>query len=404
MSIKHKVNKWWEQQHLQTSYVNSINPFPLFFNLPKVSEKLLAENFSIIKTEINALYHASKTNKKYGFQIEYTTINYRKIGAQKLPIAIYFETQEDLLKYLGKTQIFNQFCQYFDETKKTLPQLITLLQDQPKIMMDNLENWSQILRVCQYFLQNPLPNVYLRQLDIVGVDTKFIEKNFKTLKLLLDTLLPESHRLADINTLSHHGFERRFGLRHPESLIRFRFLDNQLIPLDFPVCDCALPISEFTQINIPARRVFITENKINGLSFPNIKQAIVIFGLGYGITSLTKIQWLKQKEIYYWGDLDSHGFAILSQLRSYFPQTKSLLMDEPTWKKFLHLCVTEPKNQRCTATLPNLKAPEQTLYQKLQSRAELNKPSRLEQERIPFNYCLAHIQQIQYDAIEQGSF
>ncbi|NOR71388.1 MAG: hypothetical protein GQ532_17115, partial [Methylomarinum sp.] len=43
----------------------------------------------------------------------------------------------------------------------------------------------------------------------------------------------------------------------------------------------------------------------------------------------------------YWGDLDTHGFAILSRLRHYYPQVKSILMDEKTLEQFAHLSVYE---------------------------------------------------------------
>lgn len=37
--------------------------------------------------------------------------------------------------------------------------------------------------------------------------------------------------------------------------------------------------------------------------------------------------WLADCTLWYWGDLDTQGFAILSQLRGYWPQTRSFLMD-----------------------------------------------------------------------------
>ena len=114
---------------------------------------------------------------------------------------------------------------------------------------------------------------------------------------------------------------------------------------------------------------------------------MIIFGLGYGIQSLRNIAWLKEKEIIYWGDIDTHGFAILSQLRSYYPQTKSILMDELTLLHFSHLWVSEPLDKRCTATLAHLTSGEQLLYEKLKFNL-LGDNIRLEQERIDLNYII----------------
>jgi len=41
--------------------------------------------------------------------------------------------------------------------------------------------------------------------------------------------------------------------------------------------------------------------------------ATVVFGLGYGIgKQLANASWLKEKNVLYWGDIDTHGFRILN--------------------------------------------------------------------------------------------
>ena len=75
------------------------------------------------------------------------------------------------------------------------------------------------------------------------------------------------------------------------------------------------------------KTVFVTENDINGLAFPIVDNSIVIFGRGYGFEHLQNAHWLRNKEIAYWGDIDTHGFAILSQFRKLFPAVRSFLMD-----------------------------------------------------------------------------
>lgn len=69
-------------------------------------------------------------------------------------------------------------------------------------------------------------------------------------------------------------------------------------------------------------RVYITENNINGLAFPPMEGSLVIFGLGYGVETLSTIPWLRKVGIIYWGDIDTHGFAILDRLRMTFPDCR----------------------------------------------------------------------------------
>jgi len=201
---------------------------------------------------------------------------------------------------------------------------------------------------------------------------------------MLDILLPEEAVDRSVSTLAGSGFERRFGLRYDEPLIRLRFLDP--IPTaPFGLTDLSIPLSQFLVFNPPCRRVFITENKINGLSFPPVPDALVIFGLGYGIQSLKEAGWLRKKELFYWGDIDTHGFAILSQLRGYFPHTRSMLMDRETLLAFRRLWGVEDADKRCLTQLSNLDEAEGRLYHGLRDNV-WGDCLRLEQERISFSW------------------
>ncbi len=123
------------------------------------------------------------------------------------------------------------------------------------------------------------------------------------------------------------SFEQRFGLRQRPSLIRLRILDPSLSIGG--LTDIAIPV-ELAMLDLPATRVFITENEINGLAFPEVTGSIVVFKLGYALDLLSYVAWLGGREIHYWGDIDTHGFAMLDRLRARFPQAKSLLMDRET--------------------------------------------------------------------------
>ena len=52
----------------------------------------------------------------------------------------------------------------------------------------------------------------------------------------------------------------------------------------------------------------------------------------------------KRQSLYYWGDIDVQGFEILSQFRSYFPQTQSLLMDRATFDTYFEGDKGTPSN------------------------------------------------------------
>lgn len=106
--------------------------------------------------------------------------------------------------------------------------------------------------------------------------------------------------------------------------------------------------------------------------------------MGYGVAALEEIPWLSDTRILYFGDLDTHGLAILAECRKRFPQTESLLMDQATFDRFRPLAVTEARQ---AGPLPEaLNESEAALYAEL-----LRTQGRLEQERIPLEAVNAAI-------------
>jgi hypothetical protein len=55
----------------------------------------------------------------------------------------------------------------------------------PFVALDHPRDWSRILAVLDWFRDHPNSDFYLRQLDIEGVDTKFIESRNPLLAKLL---------------------------------------------------------------------------------------------------------------------------------------------------------------------------------------------------------------------------
>jgi hypothetical protein len=231
----------------------------------------------------------------------------------------------------------------------------------------------------EWFRLHPSPGIYLRQLDVPDVHTKFVETRRGLLSELLDLCLPP-HAICDEAT-GVAQFERRYGLRSKPALIRFRVLDSALRGAGLD--DIATPACQFARLDLPARHVFVTENEINALAFPAVPGGIVLFGLGYGLERLREIPWLQGRAICYWGDLDTHGFAILDELRTYLPCAQSFLMDRRTLLAHRSLWVEEedPSN----ATLGRLTGEERELYDDLRCD-RLGRRVRLEQERISFGY------------------
>jgi hypothetical protein len=353
-----------QAQHIK-AYVLEEN-FEIELKFKRLSEKEITQNFEAIRDWIEGLNNSP-------FDVVFQKISYRSLGEQSIPKVLAF-TREAFLKHLSKENIFKRQIKLIDESIEKFPKLKELFIEKPKLMMEYAEVWERLLLVCAYFMAYPKPNVYMRELEIEGVDTKFIESHKKVLDVILSTLLAR-----ETITLSQRGFEKRYGLKYDLPSIRFRILDEAYYIAGLR--DISLPLNEFMTLNIPCEKVFVTENKINGLSFPNIKNAMVIFGLGYGVESLKDVAWLREKKLYYWGDIDTHGFAILSQFRSYFSHVNSLFMNEEIIGKYKNMATEESTHKRFMGTLKYLTEDEESVFIKLKEDTYA-KNFRLEQERI----------------------
>ena len=198
-------------------------------------------------------------------------------------------------------------------------------------MLENAKIWNSLIKVCNYFLKTPKPNLYIRELPI-EIHTKFIENNKSIITSLLNFLINETINASEKN------FETRFNLKLPESLIRFKLLDNNLSTEYFyGINDISIPVSQFEKLKLPISTVIIVENKTTlntFLTLPPLNTTIAIFGGGRAVSLLKNVSWLSKVQILYWGDIDAHGLAILNQFKGYFPKTNSILMDKVTLDNF----------------------------------------------------------------------
>ncbi len=372
-AARKKALRFYERGTVQADYLQGDNGFfPLQINFKRPSERIIRSDFEQVHKAIKAL-------ESSGLPLAYKTFQFAALGEQRLPVAVVFETREAYLKVMGLQERFDAFVVESKRVLKVFPALRQLLIDKPKLIESYSGAWQRIIAVCRYLLAYPKPYIYLRELPIEGVDTKFVAVHKKVLDLLLTHLLPTEAYDMTITTLSNGGFEAKYGFLTPQPMIRFRLLD----PADAIAgqMDIALPKSSFAALDTAVERIFVVENLATFLAFPHLAKSMVIFGSGYGARYLKDARWIKERSLYYWGDLDSHGFAILSRFRTFFPYTRSLMMDRQTADRFAHLAVEEPKEKRYDGALEGLSDEERELFEDLRQKS-----FRLEQERIPMEY------------------
>jgi hypothetical protein len=327
------------------------------------------EDFAKLQQEVTALSVGN-----FGYTIEWEEKKTRKHGTQKLPSQVRFDTEDQLTKALGKQREVQQFRANLTDTLNRLPQLREWMAAHVKWMLEFGHIWNELLLVCEYFLTNPRPGLYARQLPI-AVHTKFIQENSKVLATMLDVLLPDGAKVEG------NSFEERFGLKPLETLIRFRTLDQMLLSrLGLSHSEMGLPLGVFCNLSVRSIRVIITENLMNFECLPESPNTLAIWGQGNAAELLHEVWWLTCCEVYYWGDIDEHGFHILARLRRKFPGIRSLMMDIATLENFRILTGVGEKAGKAPI---NLTDDERKAYDIVEQET-----LRLEQEKIPNPFVL----------------
>ena len=372
--LRAQLMRRWDKGELLAEIVAPGDLFPLRLSLRGPTSSDLSERFDEVRT------WAAGLQQSPGCRLVMREVRHRVIGQNSLPGEAWVDTLDAALRLIGKARDARVFRALLDATRLQ-PALLPWLQRQPLRALALAEVWPLLLDVVAWLQAHPRPGIYLRQVDLPGIHSKFIEVQRGVLSELLDLTLP-----ADtIDTMASGAaqFARRYGFRDKPLRVRLRFLDPEH-PAWVSGADADYTVSQqaFAKLAPDAKRVFITENEINFLAFPPAAESLVVFGAGYGFEAIAQAVWLQRCGLHYWGDIDTHGFAILDQLRAHFPHAQSFLMDHDTLLEHQAQWTLEP--QPTQRDLPRLNEAERRVYDDLRWRRLRDEPLRLEQERIAF--------------------
>jgi hypothetical protein len=292
-------------------------------------------------------------------QVEWRERRWRSLGAQMAPERLLLRDAAEVAAWVGEEVRWARACARHHRLGKRWPAMLARL---PRYF-EALADWpdgdvARLEGLLAWLEANPESGLYARQIPLAGMDTKWLEP-----------------RLPVIADLLGGGLR----LREAPRVLRVRLLDPALRARVGGLSDIVAPVEEIAALDLPASRVYIVENVQTGLCFGDRAGSVVFLGLGYGVNSLERVAWASGAEAVYWGDLDTHGFAILNRARAVVPGLRSVLMDEATL--LAHRDLWGEEAEQCGWELPLLTAAEQEIYQGLRRQC-WGRNVRLEQERI----------------------
>jgi hypothetical protein len=387
--IRAQVLKWWERGEILSSLATGQSIFPRRLKFKGPTSTDLTARFDEVRSWVAAIRQSKHV------RLVMSEVNHRVLGKNSMPTACWIDSIEDALEKIGKVDDARRFSNVLELTRTSHPGLVGYLVKKPLRVLMLYESWQRILDVVDWYELNPNSDIYIRQVDTGTIHSKFIEEHRSVLAELLAfaAVSATDDECKPIYPASSQ-FAARFGFRTKPVRISFRVLDRDCSLIDVDGDEyISLNADSFASLKVKAKRVFIVENETTFLAFPQTQDAIVIFGSGYGFSALAEATWLQDRKMYYWGDIDTHGFAILNSARSHWPHIRSFLMDENTLLAHRQSWVVEdsPHNSEC---FDLLSADEQGVYSNLKHQTWGEKV-RLEQEFVGWNFVLETLKRLE---------
>ncbi|QTH59786.1 hypothetical protein J5O04_01165 [Corynebacterium hindlerae] len=282
------------------------------------------------------------------------------LGTYDLPMRVVLDSPETAAAVAGKAQHWQRINELMDRftaelgvsVRAPLVEKLTAWQGWKDITAE------QFIDVIRWFRSHDSREYYIRELPILGVDTKWIDRNRTVVTAVVGELL----------------------FREKPVMIQLRSLDDSLTIHGLSHLSC-----EPQNLGVlPGQRVVFVENYMTFLALPPIAGAVAIYGGGLQAHSIAaQLPGLADKEIFYWGDIDTHGFYILDLVRRKLPHTRSVLMDLHTARIHELMAVEEPTPKRFQ---PQHLTPAEVETLEFLWERSATSALRIEQERISFDH------------------
>lgn len=300
---------------------------------------------------------------------------WRVLGTQSLPQQLVLDGPPQVAAWIGELERWTRAEQRQRLLAGRWPRLAPRLPACFAALADYSDDDFERLRlVLEWLAAHPASGLYPRQIPVAGVDSKWMETRKGVLATLAAALLASASLESDFYAVC--------GLQRAPATARLRVLDPALRALLRGLGDITAPIAQLAALDLPVTTVLIVENLQSGLALPDLPGAVAFVALGYSVDLLGQLPWLRAARGIYWGDIDTHGYAILHRARHHLPQLESILMDEATLHHYAALW-GEEGSQHGATDMPLLSAQEQIVYQALKNQ-RWGQNLRLEQERIPW--------------------
>jgi len=114
--LRNQLQRLWDSGRLLSAPLRGEQLFPLRLNLRAPNARSLSEQFDDVRSWIREWETGA------GYQLEWSEINHRILGRNRIPAAASVATEDDALRMIGKTHEAERFREIAAQTRERLPQ------------------------------------------------------------------------------------------------------------------------------------------------------------------------------------------------------------------------------------------------------------------------------------------
>lgn len=367
--IAAKVRRRWDDGSLLRAYAEGELFEPIEMPLRGPTAAQIAEDLGAAQAWVARLDTGRRDDSRYS--LRWTSIGGRHVGRNQVPSRAVVSSFDQAWAVLGVQREVQRFAEILALVEPHAAVRAWVI-GRPLHALGFQVEMPALIAAYLWLDRNRDSGRYLREISALGVDTKFAERHRAVLATILEVPATSS------------GFLAGLGLRAKPEYVRFRAAASLGLP--GPLTEVSVRADELIDLALRPRTAVVIENEITYLTAPVPDDGVVIWGKGFDVDKVGRLPWLAGVEIVYWGDLDTHGFAILDRLRAWLPQTRSVLMDRRTLLK--HRDRWGREDRPTSASLTRLSCEEAGLYRDLVAD-NLGERVRLEQERVDWHWAEA---------------
>jgi len=358
-----RLARQWQNTELREQRLLNPESWPLRILIGKPTGAAVRSHLDRVRTHLQTWREVTIG------QIEWQPIRFQSASEPiEIPVAWVLASPTEWVQATGNNEVKREY-QMLSRLASSLDQRFhsliirrrSLVTDKPE--QDVIRSGTLTLQLSPGYAEGKP----LRALSLAGIDSKFFERNRQLVIQMLDVL--------------HDGQASETGLEaflsaedEGHHWLLVADLDGQLLPFS----QFRVRASELQNTPLPGQNLLLVENERCLHQLPRTPDTIALLGSGLNLSWL-QAAWLMQKNIAYWGDVDTWGLTMLARARESLPHLRPLLMSRAVFEGFGEAnAVIEP--QPASSVPPSgLTGKEMDLYWLLLGKER----GRLEQEFLP---------------------